>query len=103
MNSHAATAYDIPFTLVSDIFTPTHWCFIGVLHASHQVLKDFAGPSICTANKQGEPVTARVVTTSHPLSPQKNTKKKSTLDIQRHLLRRWPWIPNFCTIQTPNL
>ena len=75
MNSHAA--YDIPFTLVSDIFTPTHSCFIGVLHASHQVLEDEQDSPYVQQINQGEPVTARVVTTSHPLSPPKKCKKYS--------------------------
>ena len=88
MNSHAAC--DIPFTLVSDtsIFTPTHWCFIGVLHASHQVLKDQQDRPY-TANKQGG--TGHCSGCNHfpsPLPPNKNTKS-----IPRHprvdLLRRY--------------
>ena len=64
----------------------------------HQVLKDQQDRPY-TANKQGEPVTARVVTTSHPLSPPKKYKKKQPLDIQGVVF----WIPKIVPIQTPNL
>lgn len=77
-----------------------HWCPACISPG----LEGSAGPSICTANKQGEPVTARVVTTSHPLSPPKQIQKL----LLRHprpqdLLRRWVFGSPKCIIQTPNL
>lgn len=51
-----------------------HWCPACISTRSWRISP---GQSICTATKkQGEPVTARVVTTSHPLSPQKKIQKK---------------------------
>ena len=94
MNSYAA--YDIPFTLVSDIFTPTPNYGVSLVSCMHlyQVLKDQSRTVHMYSNKKTG-WTGHCSGCNHfpsPLPPQKKYKKNN-LNI---------WIPKMHGIQTPN-